>query len=66
MGVLRRQGSHPSKDRKGKWRGGGEVIKCMEEQKSVFQDGSTGPNPPTTTDEFCWVSTFVRRCKRLR
>lgn len=66
MGVLGRQESHPSEERKGKRRGGGEVIKCLEEQKSGFQDRSTRSNPPKTISEFCWVSTFRRRCNRLR
>lgn len=34
--------------------------------KAVFQDGSTGPNPPNETNHFCSYKTLVRRCNRLR
>lgn len=40
--------------------------KVLERKKSGFQDRSTGSNPPKTSSEFCSVSTFVRRCNRLR
>lgn len=54
---------HLSKQRKGKRRGEGEMVKCLEEKKCGFQDGST--NLPKTTNGFCWFTAFVR-CNRLR
>lgn len=50
--------------------GGTVVWKCCMEVlkvwKAIFQDGSTGPNPPNETNHFCSYKTLVRRCNRLR
>lgn len=37
MGALRRQESHPSKERKDKRTGGGKVTKCLEENRQFFR-----------------------------
>lgn len=49
------------KGQKGRGRRDGNVL---GREKRGFQDGST--NLSKTTNGFCWLRAFVRRCHRLR
>ena len=65
-GSSKETGISSFKREKGQKESGRRGEKVLGRKKSGFQDRSTGSYPPKRTNEFCWVSTFMRRCNRLR